>query len=67
MNKSISLSIGKYSLTIQLRDNTQSRKEDFIIEIDETKKQETIDSLDMDSLKQKAAMMRAKRQAMAQG
>jgi hypothetical protein len=59
MNKQITFSLGRFSLTIQLRDNTKSRKEDFVIEIDHAQKQQTIDSLNIDDIRAKARAMRA--------
>ena len=60
MNKTLTINVGKFSLTLQLRDNSKSRKADLApIVIDESKKQETLDSLDMDSLKERARAMRA--------
>ena len=60
MNKTISIKFGKWEINLQIRDNSKSRKEDFApIIIDESKKQEAMDALDLSSIRARARAMRA--------
>jgi hypothetical protein len=59
MLKQFTITILGYSLTLQVRQaQARTRKEDFVIEIDHAKKQETIDSLNLDDIRSKARAMR---------
>ena len=60
MNKTLTINVGKFSITLQIRDNSKSRHSDFTpIVIDESKKQETLDSINLDSIRERARAMRA--------
>lgn len=62
MNKQLTINLPfGFTLNIQLRkQNARTRKEDFApIIIDETKKAETLASLDIDSIRARAKAMRA--------
>jgi len=61
MNKQISFNLFGYTINIQLRkQGSKSRKDDFApIVIDETKKAETLATLDIDSIRERAKAMRA--------
>jgi hypothetical protein len=57
MKKQLTVKILGYELSIILRDNRKSRFDDIII--DTAKKQEMIDSIDIDTLREKVKALRA--------
>jgi hypothetical protein len=72
MNKTLTINLGKWSLTMQLRDSKKTRKADFqVTGLDEKDKNDFINYMTetgaMDDIRTKAAAMKARRAAMAQG
>jgi hypothetical protein len=57
MKKQLTVKLLGYEITLQIRDNRKSRFDDIII--DAAKKQKMLDSIDIDSIREKARAMRA--------
>lgn len=57
MNKQINLNFGKWSVSLQIRDNAKTRFDDIVI--DESKRKEAVSSIDIDSIRARAKALRA--------